>query len=74
MARENKVWAVVDTTSSPTPTVKLIESSELRALRAAVATGDEVVAWRFGEGIGSAIGRRDAERTRPPAKAPGDNK
>lgn len=71
MARDNTgVWAVVNTAETP-PRVIEVNSSEIKALRAAVSRGYEVVGWRYGESIESAIERQtvggSAERATPPA-------
>lgn len=69
MARDNTgVWAVVNTAETP-PRVIEVNSSEIKALRAAVSRGYEVVAWRYGESIDAAIERQAVERTTPAERA-----
>lgn len=76
MARDNSgVWAVVNTAETPARVIE-VNSSEIKALRAAVSRGYEVVGWRYGESIDAAIERQvsgvqPAEpATKPSARRP----
>lgn len=69
MARDNSgVWAVVNTAETPARVLE-VNSSEIKALRAAVSRGYEVVGWRYGESIESALERQAVERTTPAERA-----
>lgn len=66
MARENGVWVEYRPGTNDTEAkIVRVESSEVRALRSAVAAGNRVTFVQFGETLAEALAR--GEKPKPPS-------